>query len=216
MPDDMPTEGEQLLLNELNHRVKNSLQTVASVLRIQANHDDGSRPALMEAALRVTAIARVHASLYRSHNGATIGNYLHDILDDLRHVIPMRLEEDITPVDLPVEMAVPLALFCVEAVTNAAKHGDAYLDEPPHIKVQFGPELNDRWFMEISDSGHGFPDDFEAMYYDLENRAFVSFGMKLMRAFAIQLNAQISFATRSGGVVRLAGEIIHRDRPFQP
>jgi len=216
MPHSTPTEGEQLLLNELNHRVKNSLQTVASVLRIQANHDEGSRPALIEAALRVTAIARVHASLYQTRRSDMIGNYLHDILDDLRQVIPMNLKEDITPVHLPVEMAVPLALFCVEAVTNAAKHADGHMSEPPHIRVQFGPELNDRWFMEISDSGHGFPADFEAMYYDLEGSAFVSFGMKLMRAFAVQLNAQISFANRSGGVVRLAGEIVHRDRPFQP
>src|SRR5215203_1983998 len=74
MPD-TPTDSEQLLLNELNHRVKNSLQTVASVLRIQANHDEASRPALVEAALRVTAIARVHASLYRTRRGDAIGNY---------------------------------------------------------------------------------------------------------------------------------------------
>src|SRR5215203_2507928 len=161
MPHSTPTEGEQLLLNELNHRVKNSLQTVASVLRIQANHDPASRPALVEAALRVTAIARVHASLYRTRRGDAIGNYLADILDDLRQVIPMNLEEDITPVDLPIEMAVPLALFCVEAVTNAAKHSEGH-PGIPHVKVQFGPELNDRWFIEISDSGRGFPDDFEA------------------------------------------------------
>src|SRR5215213_3297015 len=133
MPDMTPTETEQLLLNELNHRVKNSLQTIASVLRIQANHDEASRPALTEAALRVTAIARVHASLYRTRKGDTIGNYLHDILDDLRQVIPMNLEEDITPVELPVDMAVPLALFMVEAVSNAAKHAEPQAS--PHIKV---------------------------------------------------------------------------------
>ena len=201
----MPTtEREKLLLAELNHRVKNSLQTVASVLRLQeAQVEPACRIHLREAALRVTSIARVHSSLYSAPNISITATYLHDILSDLQTVLMMELEEDITPVDLGIDMAVPLALFMTEAVTNAVKHNTN--EAPPRVKVTFGPKPDAQWFLEVADSGPGWPADFQAMYNDLAGRHFVSFGMKLMRAFALQLNCEISFFDRDGGVVRLEG-----------
>jgi two-component sensor histidine kinase len=196
-------DTERLLLLELNHRVKNSLQTVASVLRIQeATVDEACRAPLREASLRVTAIARVHGSLYRAAEMSITATYLHDILSDLRDVMPMQLEEEIAPVKLGIDMAVPLALFLTEAVTNAVKHNK--LPPAPRVKVSFGPVGEDQWFLEVADSGQGFPDDFEAMFRDLADR---SVGMRLMRAFATQLNATVSFFTRDGGIVRLCGPV---------
>src|SRR5687768_14030420 len=99
------TEREELLLTELNHRVKNSLQTVASVLRLQeATVEPVCRIQLREAAWRVTSIARVHASLYSAPRLAITASYLHDMLVDLQSVLKMELEEDITPVDLGIDM----------------------------------------------------------------------------------------------------------------
>ena len=155
-----PSDREQVLLMALNHRVKNSLQTVASVLRLQEQAvDQVCKEPLREAALRVSAIARVHGSLYRAAEVAITSTYLHDIMVDLQEILAMKLEEDITPVQLSVDMAVPLALFMTEAVTNAVKHNK--LPETPRIKVSFGPVGDDRWYLSVADSGQGFPAEFK-------------------------------------------------------
>jgi two-component sensor histidine kinase len=74
-----------VLLLELNHRVKNSLQTVASVLRLQEQSVDSvCKDSASEAAARVSAIARVHGSLYRAAEVAITSTYLHDIMVDLQ------------------------------------------------------------------------------------------------------------------------------------
>ena len=64
----------------------------------------------------------MHGSLYRAAEVAITSTYLHDIMVDLQEILEMKLEEDITPVQLSVDMAVPLALFMTEAVTNAMNH----------------------------------------------------------------------------------------------
>jgi two-component sensor histidine kinase len=82
-----PSDREQVLLMELNHRVKNSLQTVASVLRLQEQTvDQVCKLPLREAALRVSAMARVHGSLYRAAEVAITSTYLHDIMVDLQDI----------------------------------------------------------------------------------------------------------------------------------
>jgi two-component sensor histidine kinase len=79
---------------------------------------------------------------------------------DLQEILEMKLEEDITPVQLSVDMAVPLALFMTEAVTNAVKHNKR--PETPRIKVSFGPVGDDRWCLSVADSGQGFPAEFKS------------------------------------------------------
>lgn len=198
-----PSDREQVLLVELNHRVKNSLQTVASVLRLQEQTvDQVCKLPLREAALRVSAIARVHGSLYRAAEVAITSTYLHDIMVDLQEILAMKLEEDITPVQLSVDMAVPLALFMTEAVTNAVKHNK--LPETPRIKISFGPVGADRWYLSVADSGQGFPAEFKARFLDTTEK---SFGMKLMKAFATQLEGDVTFFSSGGGIVRIEGPI---------
>ncbi len=194
---------ENLLLKELNHRVKNSLQMVASLLRLQEKTVDPlCMLPLREAALRVSAIARVHGRLYRAAEVAVTSTYLHDILEDLKEVLEMKLEEDIQVVHLSIDMAVPLALFMTEAVTNAVKHNKLF--KSPRVKVSFGPVGDDRWCLSIADSGQGFPGDFQKMFLDAAEK---SFGMKLMKAFALQLDGDVTFFSKDGGIVRLEGPI---------
>ena len=81
---------QKILLNEINHRVKNSLQLVASMFSLQAGStsDTALAQSLQEAMVRVSAVARIHERLYRTANIGTVDltAYLIDICGDLREV----------------------------------------------------------------------------------------------------------------------------------
>jgi len=83
-------EHQQVLLQEINHRVKNSLQLVAGMLRLQAGDDPHLGQRLQEASSRIMAIGRAHDRLYRSPQVAKIemSDYLSDICEDLKQVTP--------------------------------------------------------------------------------------------------------------------------------
>ena len=120
-----------LLIQEVNHRVKNSLQLVTSVLNLEAGRSAGpeARARLAAAAGRVRAIAAVHASLYRSGDVRRVeaAEQLRELCAQLAEqagadergvAIELRAE----PLHVPTETAVTLSLLVNELVTNALKH----------------------------------------------------------------------------------------------
>jgi two-component sensor histidine kinase/putative methionine-R-sulfoxide reductase with GAF domain len=117
-----------VLAQEIHHRVKNNLQTVASLLRLQARSgDDGDpRKALEDSANRVLAIAAVHEVLTeRRHDDVELA----ELLDRLRAMLvqglgsPKRVEADLQPVSLAGNRATALALVFSELLQNALEHG---------------------------------------------------------------------------------------------
>jgi GAF domain-containing protein len=119
-------ERQELLVKEINHRVKNSLQLVASMLNLQAADDPQVATSLQQASSRVMAIARVHERLYRSSRVETIDlvEYLSAICRDLQEVTPNCdvLFHGTAHVFLNTDHAINLALVVTELVTNAARH----------------------------------------------------------------------------------------------
>jgi two-component sensor histidine kinase len=118
-------------IREIHHRVKNNLQTVASLLRIQARrtHSDVARDALTQAMRRVTAIAVVHDTL---SEGLDQNVDFDDVFDRVLMLITEVASSHSTTVrptktgtfgELPSEYATPLALALTELVTNAVEHG---------------------------------------------------------------------------------------------
>ena len=81
-------EHQQVLVKEINHRVKNSLQLVASVLRLQMSNNPEVARQLQEASSRIMAIGRAHERLYRSPQVERIelANYLADICRDMKNI----------------------------------------------------------------------------------------------------------------------------------
>ena len=123
---------KDLLAREIDHRVKNSLAVVGSLLRMQrgASTSDETRAALAEAGDRVMAVARVHERLHTSDHVGVVafGEYLQQMCTDLGSTMDgqgITLECHVDPVDLPAERALSLALIANELVTNAFKHGRA-------------------------------------------------------------------------------------------
>ncbi|WP_448204677.1 PAS domain S-box protein [Azospirillum sp. sgz302134] len=177
------------LLREVNHRVKNSLQLVSSLLTLQTLSLTGAaeRIHFQDARSRIDAIARVHSRLYQTEQFQTIefGSYLNELCSDLSRAsgggtlgeIKVRADR----VDLPIDQAAPLGLIANELVTNAIKHRG---QEPANILVELhrageGVELV------VTDRGPGLPPDFDM-------RKSRSLGMRLITSLTGQIDATVS------------------------
>ncbi len=118
-------------IREIHHRVKNNLQTVASLLRIQARrtHSDVAREALGQAMRRVAAIAVVHDTLSEGLNQSVDFDVVFDRVLKLIAEVASSHNTTVHPTStgsfgpLPSEYATPLALALTELVTNAVEHG---------------------------------------------------------------------------------------------
>ena len=150
-------------IREIHHRVKNNLQTVASLLRIQSRraHSDTAREALTQAMRRVAAIAVVHDTLSQ---GLSQTVDFDDVFDRVLMLIAEVASTHATTVrpikkgsfgTLPSEYATPLALALTELVTNAVEHGLAGRDGQVEISAK---RRDDHLTVKVRDDGIGLPE----------------------------------------------------------
>jgi two-component sensor histidine kinase len=125
-------EVQSLLLQEIHHRVKNSLQMVQNLLSLQAreSHDEVTAQQLAESASRVRTISAVHDRLYKfgSTLNVEIGPYLEGLVEDLEHGMASTFQERQVLLDAdravwPAAAVPKLGLIMTELVTNALKYG---------------------------------------------------------------------------------------------
>lgn len=152
---------KDLLMQEVHHRVRNSLQLVHTLLLLQARAGGtDARGALSAAAQRVMTVAAVHERLYRggSVTEADAAEYLGGLVDDLRRslVEPAGRSIELRAESMPLsaDRLTPLGLVTTELVTNALKYGRG------HIRLHVRPGENG---IEISarDDGPGLPPDLD-------------------------------------------------------
>jgi two-component sensor histidine kinase len=150
----------EVLLREVNHRVGNSLQIIASLLHLQANSstEDDVKAALTNAMGRVAAVAQVHRRLYTSHDlkSVLLNQYLDALLEDLRRSAEgnrmSRLTLKAEPVEIDPDRAVAIGIIVNELVMNAVKY--AYPDGAGPIHVDLTAQGDDV-VLSIADDGVG-------------------------------------------------------------
>ena len=190
-------ERHQFLIGEMNHRVKNSLALVASMLRLQARED--SDPAfaeqLKDATLRVAAIARVHEQLYQTSDVERfdVGRYIEAICKDLgASFAQCEISVEAQPgIVISADRAISSALIVNELVSNAAKH--AYHGQGAgRVWVNVASTGVDTFSIAVRDEGGGLPEGFEFG----KGRGL---GARMVRSLAGQLNASLEVVARHPG-----------------
>ena len=203
-------EVKEALLAEVNHRVKNSLQLVSSLLSLQSNkaRDPGLRAALGEARARIGVVARLHQRLYQggTHGSVDLVGFLREMCTDTltaldpEERVQLEFEEKregssrsdgalLTPID----EAVPLALIGSELVTNAVKY--AFPDGRKgtlQVRVRDARERNGGLTLEVEDDGIGLPEGFDPSQSE-------GVGMRVVATLARQVRARLEVGQAVSG-----------------
>jgi two-component sensor histidine kinase len=190
-------DRHQILLKEVNHRVKNSLQVVSSMLHLQANtvDDPALSERLMEASTRILAVGRAYNRLaYNAdYENIDLVGYLREVVEDLETAVaPYKIQLN-TPkeIQFAADRAILVALIVNELVLNAGRH--AYPDSLDGV-IRLQLVLNDDKAVSISvsDDGVGLPADFNPA---LTKRL----GTRIVQALAGQLGAELTRQESTGG-----------------
>ncbi len=192
---------KDLLLREINHRVKNSLQSVSAMLRLQVAHsqDKHLRQKLSDADQRVLVIARAHEHFCRQAEAAhkiEMAQYLRDLCHTLERAAPqtdsgVSIVVQAEPFEMATDQALAVGLLVNELVTNALKH--AFNGKPyGTISVTFQVQSDGYRRLSVADNGHGLPEGFVP-----EQSA--GLGMKLVQGFARSLDGDLVIDSSQSG-----------------
>lgn len=183
---------KELLLKEVHHRVKNNLQTVSSLLRMQGRtiEDDQTLRQIRSSQNRVVCMAMVHEMLYMREDLSRIeySSYVQQLGEYLVKSIKgpeskIRLKIDIPEIELGIDTAIPLGLLINEAVTNALKYGFEGQEEG-EISISLEKEDRQEYILRIGDNGVGFPED-------MDYQTSKSLGLKLIHNLTRQLKGSV-------------------------
>ncbi len=187
---------QQYLVKEMNHRVKNSLTIVVSVLQMQSRAASEETAAQFEeTARRVQAIARAHERLYRDNNveSMDLGVYIEEVCQDLDLSVTncSLLIEAQKGINVKVDDAISIALIVVELITNCAKYAYPF-GGGGKVWVSITRDIDRNILIAVRDEGVGLPKDFDP-------RKSRGLGMRIVQAFASQLHTTLAFNQRSPG-----------------
>ena len=193
-------ETQEILLREVNHRIKNSLQLVSSMLSLQSGRldDPNLRAMIQEAQLRVRAVAAVHERLYRSQdfNSVDLDMFLETLCRDLERSVSNEdgdaivVEVTAEPVTITNDRAIPVALILNELLTNAMKY--AYPDRRGTVAVTLTKAEEGRVRLTVADDGVGLPEGFS-------ERRHASLGFRIIEGLARQIDGEVEIADRRPG-----------------
>ena len=195
-------DQQELLMQEIHHRVKNNLQIVASLLNLQASRirQPAARAEFQSARDRVRALATLHRHLYAHGEVHTINmrEFLIELCGQLFQAMGekagerLQLEIEAPELKMSSDQAVPLALIVTEAVSNAVKYAFPG-GRRGAISVHLTADL-DHAELEIRDDGVGIP----AGRVETEAGTRDGIGIQLIRGFARQLGATLEVGEADG------------------
>lgn len=173
---------QRILLNELNHRVKNNMMMLTSLLSVAArtSQNPEARKTIGEASKRVATMAAAQRVLYDTPDASNFSAplFVGAICETTKQMFPanVQLVCDADPIQLPNDIAMPLALIVNELLVNAVKHGSAAKGSST-IRVEI-KQNGQKQVLTVEDEGPGF---------DLRAERHSSSGLRLVEGLARQI-----------------------------
>ncbi len=184
-------EEKELLLREIHHRVKNNLNVVVSLLKIQLGtfKDEQVHEALQVSIDRIRSMALVHQYLYRSetHDSIDFKGFILDFVADISHTYEtsgrVHIIPDFEEVSVNIDLAVPVSLIINELVTNALKYAFPSSQEGT-IYISIATLSDGRIKLTVRDNGIGLPEDFDFTKTE-------TLGMQIIKGLVRQLEGEV-------------------------
>jgi two-component sensor histidine kinase len=192
-------EEKNTLLKEVHHRVKNNLNVIVSLLRLQEDQIESiesAKDAFEQSRNRIFSMALVHESLYRSDNLAEIklDEYIRELLGELKRSMPAEKHIDfkfeLESIDMDISTAVPCGIIINELVTNAWKH--AFEDgSGGTVTITLGRKEDTLIRLSVQDNGSGLPPGFS-----LDKAS--SLGLQLVSILTTQIDGELYIDSEGG------------------
>jgi len=190
---------KEVLLREIHHRVKNNLQAIASLLKLQERQteDPVAAAALAQSQDRVQSMALIHEHLYMSTSLAQVelGRYLEQLSASVMNTYGelaqrIHLERTLSAVQVDLDTAVPLGLITNELLTNALKH--AFVgNRQGKVQLKLSSTVDGSLQLSLSDNGIGLP-------ADLDPATARTLGLRLVRSLTRQLDGRLEVFRSNG------------------
>ncbi|MGB5236261.1 MAG: histidine kinase dimerization/phosphoacceptor domain -containing protein, partial [Flavobacteriaceae bacterium] len=199
---------KEYLLKEIHHRVKNNLEIVSSLLALQSEQitDQKVKDAMLKSQHRIHSMSLIHQKLYQGKSISVIemreyfinlGNYIVETFDAQDRI---KVECHMDPLELDVDMAIPLGLIVNELLTNSMKY--AFPDQGKGTVMIRVQEKDTHLYLEVNDNGIGKP-------LARENEG-VGFGTQLIALLTQQLEGKMSLTVKDGTSVSFKFQNHHK------
>ncbi|HMQ07234.1 MAG TPA: histidine kinase dimerization/phosphoacceptor domain -containing protein [Saprospiraceae bacterium] len=195
-------DEKNILLREIHHRVKNNLQVISSLLKLQSHYiqDENAIKAIAEGRNRVNSMALLHQNLYKEDNltGVDMKEYFTNLVEGLFetyniHDDQILLTTHIEPLHLDIDTVIPLGLIANELISNALKHA---FNDRNHAELFISlVENEEKLIFTVKDNGIG--------YHPEQPGIQKSFGHKLIQSLAEKLEAEWNIQNVGGTEVSL-------------
>ena len=190
---------KQALLKEVHHRVKNNLQVITSLLRLETgrNEHPSTKAVLKDMQGRIQSMALLHETLYRSatFGAVDLGAYLRQLANQSFRALNakpgfIQLDLDLASAQVKFDQAIPCGLLVNELISNGLKHGfpGGHIGG---ISVELQPVAGGLLRLSVSDTGVGLPENFES-------KRGQSLGLQLVSDLARQLGGRLEVGRGPG------------------
>ncbi len=195
---------KETLLKEVHHRVKNNLQIVSTMLKLQSDFidDENLLDKFKESQNRIQSIALVHERLYKSEDLSKINfdDYLRDFMVDIVHSYKDKKKSidwrcNCKNISLNVSTGITCALIINELVSNSFKHAFSEKNQG-RIDIELYYEHGGQYILKVKDDGKGLPKNFDI-------KRCSSLGLQLVDNLVNQFNGIIKYYNDNGAVFEI-------------
>lgn len=202
---------KELILKEVHHRMKNNMNTIQSLLSLQAGylHEASSISALKDAQQRVQSMGILYDKLYQTavFNEISVAQYLPDLIDEIIQNFPnakfISINKNIDDFILDTKILQPLGIIINELLTNIMKY--AFIGRKDGIITVSVTIKNNRVLLMISDNGNGMDESV-----NFENST--GFGLVLVNALTQQLRGTIRIERETGTRIVLEFDMVQEKK----